>query len=73
MLYVDAHVHIWTPDTIHYPLAPNYRPENMTQLLGTMFDKDLAAKLGVAAISVWRRRKALGIPSCRRGNRSNLS
>jgi hypothetical protein len=42
-------------------------------LLGTMFDKDLAAKLGVAAISVWRRRKALGIPSCRRGNRSNLS
>jgi predicted TIM-barrel fold metal-dependent hydrolase len=29
MNYIDAHVHVWTPDTIHYPLAPGYRPENM--------------------------------------------
>jgi hypothetical protein len=36
------------------------------EVVGTMFDKDLAAKPGVAAISVWRRRKALGIPSYRR-------
>ena len=20
--YIDAHAHIWTPDTAHYPLAP---------------------------------------------------
>jgi predicted TIM-barrel fold metal-dependent hydrolase len=30
MNYIDAHVHVWTPDTIHYPLAPGYTPENMT-------------------------------------------
>lgn len=29
MPFIDAHVHVWTPDTIHYPLAPGYRPENM--------------------------------------------
>jgi predicted TIM-barrel fold metal-dependent hydrolase len=29
MPYIDAHVHVWTPDTIHYPLAPGYGPENM--------------------------------------------
>ncbi len=29
MPYIDAHVHVWTPDTIHYPLAPGFRPEDM--------------------------------------------
>jgi predicted TIM-barrel fold metal-dependent hydrolase len=29
MNYIDAHVHVWTPDTIHYPLALGYRPDNM--------------------------------------------
>ncbi len=29
MNHVDAHVHIWTPDTAHYPLAPGYRKEDM--------------------------------------------
>ncbi len=29
MRYIDAHVHVWTDDTIHYPLAPGYRPEDM--------------------------------------------
>lgn len=29
MNFIDAHVHVWTPDTIHYPLAEGYKPENM--------------------------------------------
>ena len=40
-------------------------------LLGTMHDMDLAKRLGVGAVSVWRRRKALGVPSYRRGERNN--
>lgn len=27
--FIDAHVHVWTPDTIHYPLAAGFKPENM--------------------------------------------
>ncbi|MBX7164912.1 MAG: amidohydrolase family protein [Pirellulales bacterium] len=27
--YVDAHVHVWTPDTTRYPLAGGYRREEM--------------------------------------------
>ena len=27
--YIDAHAHIWTPDTAHYPLAPEIKPEDM--------------------------------------------
>lgn len=29
MRYIDAHVHVWTPDTAHYPLAAGYRKEDM--------------------------------------------
>jgi predicted TIM-barrel fold metal-dependent hydrolase len=29
MAYIDAHVHVWTPDTAHYPLAAGFKPENM--------------------------------------------
>jgi predicted TIM-barrel fold metal-dependent hydrolase len=29
MGYIDAHVHVWTPDTAHYPLAPGYKREEM--------------------------------------------
>src|SRR3954468_12173773 len=29
MHYIDAHVHVWTPDTIHYPLAAGYKNEDM--------------------------------------------
>lgn len=29
MDYVDAHVHVWTPDTTRYPLAPGFKKENM--------------------------------------------
>src|SRR5207249_12180418 len=29
MPFIDAHVHVWTPDTLHYPLVPGYRVENM--------------------------------------------
>src|SRR5205085_678294 len=27
--YIDAHVHVWTPDTAHYPLAEGYKKEDM--------------------------------------------
>jgi predicted TIM-barrel fold metal-dependent hydrolase len=27
--FIDAHVHVWTPDMAHYPLAPGYKPEDM--------------------------------------------
>src|SRR5262245_41662196 len=29
MGFIDAHVHVWTPDTAHYPLAPGYKKEDM--------------------------------------------
>src|SRR5688572_29439421 len=29
MNYVDAHSHVWTPDTERYPLAPGFLKENM--------------------------------------------
>src|ERR1051326_8854909 len=29
MNYIDAHVHVWTPDTGHYPLAAGFKKENM--------------------------------------------
>jgi predicted TIM-barrel fold metal-dependent hydrolase len=29
MNYIDAHVHVWTPDTAHYPLAAGYKKEDM--------------------------------------------
>jgi len=29
MNYIDAHVHVWTPDTGKYPLAPGFKKENM--------------------------------------------
>lgn len=27
--YIDAHVHVWTPDTNAFPLAPGYQPSSM--------------------------------------------
>ena len=27
--YIDAHSHIWTPDTAHYPLAPGFAVADM--------------------------------------------
>jgi predicted TIM-barrel fold metal-dependent hydrolase len=29
MGFIDAHVHVWTPDTAHYPLAAGYKKEDM--------------------------------------------
>ncbi len=29
MHYIDAHVHVWTPDTGHYPLAAGFKKEDM--------------------------------------------
>jgi predicted TIM-barrel fold metal-dependent hydrolase len=29
MSFIDAHVHVWTDDTAHHPLAPGYKPEDM--------------------------------------------
>ena len=30
MPFIDAHVHVWTPDTAHYPLAAGFKRENMS-------------------------------------------
>lgn len=30
MPFIDAHVHVWTPDLAHYPLAAGYKRENMS-------------------------------------------
>src|SRR5689334_16909484 len=27
--WIDAHVHVWTPDTAKYPLGPGFTKENM--------------------------------------------
>jgi hypothetical protein len=29
MGYIDAHVHVWTPNTAHYPLAAGFKKEDM--------------------------------------------
>jgi predicted TIM-barrel fold metal-dependent hydrolase len=29
MGFIDAHVHVWTPDVAHYPLAAGYKKEDM--------------------------------------------
>ena len=29
MNYVDAHAHVWTDDTAHYPLAAGWKKEDM--------------------------------------------
>jgi predicted TIM-barrel fold metal-dependent hydrolase len=29
MNYIDAHVHVWTPDLAHYPLGPGWKREDM--------------------------------------------
>jgi predicted TIM-barrel fold metal-dependent hydrolase len=29
MAFIDAHVHVWTDDTSHYPLVPSYKKEDM--------------------------------------------
>ena len=29
MAFIDAHVHVWTPDTAHYPLAAGYKKADM--------------------------------------------
>ncbi len=29
MHYIDAHVHVWTDDTAHYPLGPGWKKEDM--------------------------------------------
>jgi predicted TIM-barrel fold metal-dependent hydrolase len=29
MGFIDAHVHVWTDDTAHYPLAAGHKPEDM--------------------------------------------
>src|SRR5262249_29875124 len=30
MNYVDAHAHVWTDDTDHYPLGPGWKKEDMS-------------------------------------------
>jgi len=37
MNYIDAHVHVWTPDTDHYPLARGFNKADMKPASG-LFD-----------------------------------
>src|SRR5437764_743465 len=30
MNFIDAHIHVWTDDLAHYPLAPGHRREDMS-------------------------------------------
>jgi predicted TIM-barrel fold metal-dependent hydrolase len=30
MNFIDAHVHVWTDDTSHYPLAAGWKVEDMS-------------------------------------------
>jgi predicted TIM-barrel fold metal-dependent hydrolase len=29
MGFIDAHVHVWTPDTAHYPLTEGYKKDDI--------------------------------------------
>ena len=29
MAFIDAHVHVWSDDTAHYPLAAGWKKEDM--------------------------------------------
>lgn len=29
MNYIDGHAHVWTSDTVHYPLAKGFKKEDM--------------------------------------------
>src|SRR5690242_13632929 len=29
MGFIDGHVHVWTPDTAHYPLGPGFTKDDM--------------------------------------------
>ncbi len=35
---IDAHVHVWTPDTSHYPLAAGYKKADMKPVTFTPED-----------------------------------
>lgn len=53
MNYIDAHVHVWTPDTIHYKLAPGYAKEDMKPASFTPEDLFKHSKpAGVARINL---------------------
>jgi predicted TIM-barrel fold metal-dependent hydrolase len=41
MNFIDAHVHVWTDDTAHYPLARDYQNENIKKLLKGFTPEDL--------------------------------
>ena len=36
MNYIDAHSHIWTPDTARYPLGPGWRRFNVDAIEGVV-------------------------------------
>jgi predicted TIM-barrel fold metal-dependent hydrolase len=41
MNFIDAHVHVWTDDTAHYPLAREYQKEAVKKLLKGFTPEDL--------------------------------
>ncbi len=48
MHYIDAHSHVWTPDTAHYPLAPGFRRANMEPASFTV--EELQAQMKPAGV-----------------------
>jgi len=51
--YIDAHVHVWTPDIGHYPLAADYKKEDMKPASFTPEDLFKHAKpVGVSRINL---------------------
>lgn len=49
MNYIDAHSHIWTPDTAHYPLAAGYFRDNMSPRSFTA--EELQAKMKPSGVN----------------------
>src|SRR5947209_6037995 len=68
MHYIDAHVHVWTPDTAHYPLAPGYKKEDMKPPSFTPEERFKHAKpAGVKRTNVKNGALAAFLEACRTG------
>jgi predicted TIM-barrel fold metal-dependent hydrolase len=49
--FIDAHVHVWTPDTIRFPRVPNYNgPQNLVTSFTPEYLLGIAQPLGVRRI-----------------------
>jgi predicted TIM-barrel fold metal-dependent hydrolase len=44
MGFLDAHVHVWTDDTAHYPLGAGYKAEDMKPKRFTAWSASISSK-----------------------------